>query len=106
MYALLREPIFFTHYLASAPSIWWDDRSILKLIRARHDRNPALAATLFLGVGERDTESMTGDLTLLEQQLRDHPFAQLRLISQRFPGKNHFNVLPDAFGAGLESLFG
>lgn len=106
LYALLREPIFFTHALASAPSIWWDNRSILQLIKARHDRNATLPATLFLSVGERDTESMTSDLNQLEQQLRDSPFAGLQVISRRFPGKNHFNVLTDAFGAGLESLFG
>jgi predicted alpha/beta superfamily hydrolase len=104
--ALWQEPLFFTHYLASAPSIWWDDRSILRLTSERHARNPALAAHLFLSVGTADSSSMTGDLTLLEQQLREHPFVGLHVVTQRFPGRNHFNVLPDAFRAGLATLFG
>ena len=104
--ALWQDEPFFTHHLASAPSIWWDDRSILRLGRERQARRPALPARLFLAVGERDSESMLGDLALLEAQLAAAPFAGLAVTSRRFPRRNHFNVLPDAFGAGLAALFG
>jgi hypothetical protein len=66
----------------------------------------ALPAKLFLTVGENDTPSMTGDLTLLEDQLAAQPFPQLEIISRRFPRLDHYNVLPDAFRAGLTALFG
>ena len=105
LYALIREPLFFTHVLASAPSIWWDDRSILRLTAARHAHNAILPAKLFLSVGEEDTSSMTGDLTRLEQQLAAQRFAQLQVTSRRFPRRNHFNVINDAFLAGLIALF-
>jgi hypothetical protein len=105
LHALWQEPAFFTHYLASAPSIWWDDRSILGEAARRHERNPVLPARLYLSVGEKDSASMTGDLTLLEQQLATNPFAQLELTIKRFPRRNHFNVLPDAFREGLATLF-
>ena len=49
---------------------------------------------------------MTGDLALLEQQLAAQPFTGLEVISRRFPGKDHYNVVPDAFAAGLRELFG
>jgi predicted alpha/beta superfamily hydrolase len=106
LHALWQEPLFFTHYLASAPSIWWDNRSILEQGARRRARSPALAAELFLAVGEEDSASMTGDLALLEAQLAAAPFAGLKLTTRRFPGRNHFNVLPAAFGAGLAALFG
>lgn len=106
LHALFREPLFFTHYLASAPSIWWDDRSILRLAAARRQRNDDLPAHLFLSVGENDTPSMTGDLALLEQQLAAQPFHNLRVTAQRFPGRDHYNVIDDAFRAGLRALFG
>jgi len=105
LHALWQEPMFFTHYLASAPSIWWDGRSILGQGARRHERNPVLPAQLFLAVGEEDSPSMTGDLTLLEQQLTEKPFARLELTVRRFPRRNHFNVLPDAFREGLTTLF-
>jgi uncharacterized protein len=106
LHALWSDPGFFTHCLASAPSIWWDNRSILQIAAERHARNPVLHGHLFLSVGESDTPSMTGDLTLLERQLVEHPFTDLCVTSRRFPRRNHFNVLPDAFRAGLIALFG
>jgi predicted alpha/beta superfamily hydrolase len=106
LYALWSEPLFFTHYLASAPSIWWDNRSILEMAIQRHVQSAKLSARLFLSVGEKDSTSMTGDLALLEQQLTAHPFSGLDVTSRIFARRNHFNVLPDAFREGLSFLFG
>lgn len=103
--ALFESSPFFTHHLASAPSLWWDDRSILGLAGVRHAKGEPLPAQLFLSVGEDDSASMTGDLTLLEQQLIGAPFEKLRVQTTRFPGRDHFNVIADAFAAGLAGLF-
>jgi predicted alpha/beta superfamily hydrolase len=106
LHALFREKPFFTHYLASAPSIWWADRALLSEVEGLRAQQSTLTAKLFLSVGEKDSASMTGDLTLLEDQLASRPFAGLEIIAQRFPKKNHFNVLPVAFAAGLVALLG
>jgi uncharacterized protein len=106
LHALWRRPVFFTHYLVSAPSIWWDNRSILKIAARRRARHAALRGNLFLSAGEKDSESMLGDLALLEQQLTAKPFRGLRVTSCLFPHLDHYNVLPDAFRAGLIDLFG
>jgi predicted alpha/beta superfamily hydrolase len=106
LYALWTEPLFFTHYLASAPSIWWDNRSILEIAAKRYAQSAKLPARLFLSVGEKDSASMTGDLALLEQQLTARPFPGLDVTSRIFARRNHFNVLPDAFRTGLSFLFG
>ena len=65
-----------------------------------------MSAKLFLSAGEKDSESMTGDLTLLEDQLAAKPAAGLAIVAQWFPKKSYFNVLPVAFGEGLAALFG
>jgi predicted alpha/beta superfamily hydrolase len=106
LHVLWRHSGFCTHYLASAPSIWWDSRKVLQECRDRHALNPVLPARLFLSVGTKDTESMIEDLAALERQLRSHPFTSLDFEIQRIPGRTHFNVLPDAFRSGLISLFG
>jgi uncharacterized protein len=105
LHALWRQPLFFTHYLASAPSIWWDERSVLRIAARRRARRAALSAKLFLSVGERDSFSMRDDLERLERQLAAKPFRGLQVTSRRFPRRNHYNVLPDAFRAGLADLF-
>ena len=105
LHALLQPRPFFNRVLASAPSLWWDDRSLLGRLD-RHPRDPAAApARLFLAVGDEDTPSMTGDLKLLEDRLQARPLPQLEVISRRFAGRDHYNVLPDAFGEGLRRLF-
>jgi len=105
LHALFQPRPFFTHHLASAPSIWWADRAILRQAAALRARQARLPARLFLGVGEDDSASMTGDLALLEQQLDAQPFDGLQVTIRRFPGYNHYNVLPVAFAGGLTALF-
>jgi predicted alpha/beta superfamily hydrolase len=104
--ALFQTKPFFTHYLAGSPSVWWDDRDILKQAKRLRARQTTLRASVFLSVGEKDSESMTGDLALLEAQLAKKPFKGLDRTSRRFAGRDHFNALPDTFHAGLATLFG
>ena len=106
LHALFQPKPFFTHHLASAPSIRWADRAILQQAAELRAKQSILPGKLFLSVGDEDTDSMTGDLKLLEQQLAAKPFAQLEIISRRFPGKDHYNVVPEAFETGLAALFG
>jgi predicted alpha/beta superfamily hydrolase len=105
VHALLQRRPFFTHHLASAPSLWWDNRAVICHAQNHQRTGAALPAKLFLSVGDEDSESMTGDLTLFEDQLAALPFPQLEVISRRHPQRNHFNVLPEAFAAGLAALF-
>jgi len=106
LHALFRPRPFFDLALASAPSIWWDNRSILGLVSSLRDRQASLKGGLYLGVGADDTPSMTADLGLLETQLKERPFRDLRLVCERLPGLNHYDVVPHTLRAGLASLLG
>ncbi len=105
LHALLRRKPFFNRGLASAPALWWDNRAPLCDAQQLQRTGVALPAKLFLCVGEDDTPSMTGDLDLFEQQLAALPFPELKVISRRFPQRDHYNALPDAFRTGLHELF-
>jgi len=50
------------HHLAGSPSIWWGEAAILTQVAALHVQQPDVPGRLFLSVGEKDSESMTGDL--------------------------------------------
>jgi len=106
LHALFQARPFFNLALASAPSIWWDNRSILRLAAALRDRQATLRGHLYLGAGEDDTPSMIGDLALLERQLGDRPFAGLRVDSERFAGRDHYDVVPHTLRSGLLALLG
>jgi len=105
VHALFQRRPFFNRILASAPSLFWDDRAVLCAADRLRRAEVALPARLYLSVGELDSPSMRGDLELLEVQLAAQPFPELEIVSRRFPGRDHYNVLPDAFRDGLRRLF-
>ncbi len=106
LHALFQPRPFFNLALASAPSIWWDNRSILGLASRLRDATATLEGRLYLGVGSDDSPSMSDDMGLLEKQLEKRPFKGLAVASERFPGRDHYDVLPYTLTAGLASLLG
>lgn len=105
LHALFKPAPFFNRILASAPSIWWGDRILLRQAAALRTAQAALPARVHLSVGLRDSTSMIDDLGLLETQLAANPFPGLAVTTERFPKKNHFNSINPAFRAGLTALF-
>ena len=103
--ALFKGSGFFGRILASSPSLWWDDRSVFKTVEALRGK-PSVKARLYLSVGLKDSPSMSGDLALLQEDLRQKPFKGLDVIFETFADKDHYNVLPEAFQAGLTALYG
>jgi len=105
LYALFQRELFFNRFLVSAPSLWWDDRALLCRAGRLQRTGVALPGRVFFGLGEKDTPSMTEDLQRLEDQLAARPFPRLEVSSQRFSGRDHYNVLPEAFQEGMRRLF-
>jgi uncharacterized protein len=106
LHALFQAKPFFDLALASAPSIWWDNRSILGLVSKLRGRRASLEGSLYLGVGADDSPSMSADLGLLEMQLKTRPFKGLHVTSEVLPGRDHYDVVPYTMAAGLASLLG
>jgi predicted alpha/beta superfamily hydrolase len=106
LYALFQKEPFFDLALASAPSIWWEKRSILGIASKLRDSHAALEASVYLGVGENDSPSMLADLGLLEKQLKDRPFKGLTIQSGTFAGLDHYNSAAVILKAGLADLLG
>jgi hypothetical protein len=106
LHALFKPEPFFNRVLAASPSIWWGERAVLNAVAAVQDGGIALPARLFVSVGLKDSQSMTGDLDLLERRLEARPVPELRVASARFPECNHFNAIAVSFRTGLAELFG
>jgi predicted alpha/beta superfamily hydrolase len=106
LHALFQEHPFFDRALASAPSIWWDNRSILGLIAQLRERKTKLSGRLYVGVGSKDSPSMLGDIILLENQLARNPFRGLTVKSEQFAAHDHYDVMPLTMESGLVSLLG
>lgn len=106
LHAFFQAEAFFDGAIAGAPSLWWDGHRYLKQLAAFREKTPSLArrSRLFLGIGEDDTESMTADFARFERQLASAPFGNLEVISKKFPGHDHYDLLPSLFRAALSTL--
>ena len=105
LHALFKKRPFFNRFLASAPALWFDERVVLHHAARLREKVKKLPAQIFLGVGVKDTPSIKSDLQRLEQQLAANPFKELKVISRRFAGRDHYDVLVVAFREGLQALF-
>jgi predicted alpha/beta superfamily hydrolase len=124
LYTLFHRPEAFDRYLLVSPSIWWDDRVVLRYEEAWAQTHTDLPADLFLAVGEHEqgvggtwlNESFSAEaLRLLRQvdnfrelvgRLRSRGYPSLRLEAAILPDEYHLSVLPAAVTRGLLALFG
>jgi predicted alpha/beta superfamily hydrolase len=106
LYAAFQSQPILRRAIIGAPSIWWDNRSVLAHLSRLRDAQDRLPAELYVGVGVEETPSMLGDLSLFDAQIRARPFADLHITRQCFPDRDHYNLVPDLFTGGLGHLFG
>lgn len=106
LYALTQAASPFRRYLVSAPSTWWDDRSVLAPLKNAANDSGRLAVKAWFGIGAEDSPSMVSDFALLEKQLTKHPLPETSVAFATFPGYNHYNALNQTFVAGLTWLYG
>lgn len=117
LHALFNHPGGFQRYIATSPSIWWDDRAILR----DADRFLALPsetrgdAKLLLTVGEYEQtiEPTRSDMEGAEKLRRRRMVDNARALSQRlqqagvdaafvlFPQENHGSVIPAAISRAV-----
>ncbi len=120
---LFRQPSAFRRYLIISPSLWWDDRVILRHEQAWADNHDNLPARLFIGVGGREqaagggwkNEGFPDEAIAAVRQVDNCRELCARLDARRYPGLSvecvvldgeyHLTVGAAAITRGLISLF-
>ena len=67
LYTLFIQPSTFQRYIAASPSIWWDDRVILKHEEAYADTHNDLPTTLYLCAGTDELGILSNAAALVNQ---------------------------------------
>ena len=108
LHALFTRPTLFEAYIAGSPSIWWQDRAILRAEAAFLGAPPDGSRRLMIAVGGGE-QSMAADVDprrmerLTMARMRDNAAEMAgRLAASRhvacefvtFPGENHVSVIP------------
>jgi predicted alpha/beta superfamily hydrolase len=123
LFTLFRRPAAFRRYLSISPSLWWDDRVVLRHEQARAENHDDLPARLFVAVGGREqtagggwkNEGFPDEAIAAVRQVDNCRELCTRLDARRYPGLSlecavldgeyHLTVGPAAITRGLTSLF-
>jgi predicted alpha/beta superfamily hydrolase len=110
LYALFDEPAAFKRYVVVSPSIWWDQRVILRQEAALAARANDLPVRLFLAVGSMEEADgapfwPVSSLAKLAACLRGRNYSGLHMTHHVFPDEDHMSVLPGALSRGLRAVF-
>ncbi|WP_153915551.1 alpha/beta hydrolase [Shewanella sp. TC10] len=58
-YSLLTQPELFSHYLLSSPSLWFNDKQLMKQFRSSDFMLKSINAKVFIAIGEYETAELT-----------------------------------------------
>ncbi|MBL4571530.1 MAG: alpha/beta hydrolase [Gammaproteobacteria bacterium] len=114
LYVLFNQPDTFNRYIIGSPSIWWEDRAIMKDARAFVDSHSDLPVRLFLGVGALEEQAevpalaeaaMVTNMFELESMLQSANLEGLELSSYLFPNETHTSVISMNYIRGVQSVY-
>lgn len=113
---LLTEPRMFEHYILGSPSLWYDAGVIFNRLEAYGERHRDLPASVFFGIGSRETlapgkkrsraeedADMVADLREFDAALKAHRYPGLRTQLKVFADEDHASVFPLVVTHGLRA---
>lgn len=111
-YILLTEPETFDNYILGSPSIWWDNKYILKLASQTDKLTANVSANVFIAVGSEETarsantkHDMVVDARAFHAQLKSRNLKNLSLKLQIIDSANHVTAFPTTAIQGMWWLF-
>jgi hypothetical protein len=103
LYTLFNKPDTFHRYIAASPSIWWDDKIILKHEQAYADTHNDLPTILHLIAGTDELGILT-DAAALVAKLKSRNYLGLDLQYEFMEGEIHSSIVARTFVNGLRTL--
>lgn len=107
LFTLLQRPELFTRYLLASPSVWWDDRVILRLPAA--ETAPSSGARVYLSVGELEERPgavpMITNARAAQDRITGLGRTDLETTVDILDGEIHHSSIPASVSRGLRWLF-
>lgn len=100
-WTLLSSPMLFRRFIIVSPSLWYDERLILRQERAL--KPTSFGARVYMAAGDIENSQMGRDLTQFAAQLRRH--RTLALSSHVLDDETHNSIFPRALSNGLRFVF-
>jgi predicted alpha/beta superfamily hydrolase len=104
VYALLNNDGLFRRFLIGSPSLFWDNKVMLKSEESYSASHKSMPARVYFAVGAEEG-SMVNNLQDFAAQLKAHDYQGLEFDSQVFEGETHMSVIPTTISRGLRYLY-
>lgn len=102
MHVLQTSPRSFKRYIASSPSLWWDDRLLMRSSFDLADTRPRL----FVSMGSLEPPAeMAAPVAEMDARLKALPPEALDYRFQLFEGETHSSAVFSGFSRGLREVF-
>ncbi len=108
LYSMLENTKLFSRYILGSPSIWYDDKSILKMEASYAEEHEDLPVDLFISVGELEEEINSGMVrNMLEftSKMKSRKYPGLNLEIDIIKNGTHMSSPSVSFQHGLSFLF-
>jgi predicted alpha/beta superfamily hydrolase len=112
-YVLLTEPEIFQRYIIVRPSLWFDNRMIMRVEKQTTKRrmmDKRAPRDVFFAIGSQETRAETGapmveELKQFYARLRARRDPGLQLGIRVYPDESHATIFPSAVTGGLLAVF-
>ncbi len=105
-YVLFKKPEMFRGYIIAAPTLMWNDRSLLKLEIEYSGNHKELNKTVFIADGTHSDPVWTNNPTSeFISNVKNHNYTGLVFIPQNYEDETHISVFPSALTSGLKTMF-
>ena len=110
LYTLFNSSNSFKRYVIGSPSIWWDDRYILKVEEEYAKKNKNLSAKVFMSIGDLEEEEgdnfkMILNMKTLSKTLLSRKYEGLDLKTAIFEDETHCSAISATLNRGLRNVF-
>ncbi|WP_082651133.1 alpha/beta hydrolase [Paenibacillus etheri] len=106
LWTLFTRAELFQYYLASSPSIWWNDHEILVYAEQFYNKGQAIRydkRKLLITVGSEEA-FMVDDAKVLFSKLSEHSLPDLQVEHYIAPDENHASVVPTIMSRAFRML--
>lgn len=104
VHTLLTRPETFDGYIASSPSLWWDDRLLVRSVPSFFSKRDRLDKSLFLAIGGQERQVVQDCFDQFKQAISEHAPAGFRAELRRLEGESHATICIPGLYQGIKAL--
>jgi len=105
LYALFERPDVFRRYIASSPSLWWDEGVVFRYESLFARGRTSLPKSVFMSVGAEEAADMREPFRPFADSVRARRYPDLAFTAVVLPGETHLTAFATSFQRGLRTVY-